>query len=64
MANRYYGVSIGGGMPTEVTEAAATTSKDVELTVNLSASGADRAQVLKCLEAISAYIATDKWPPN
>ena len=63
MANRYYGVSIGGGMPTEVTEAGSTTSKDVELAVNLSASGADRTQVLKALEAIQNYITTDTWPP-
>lgn len=63
MANRYYGVSVGAGMPTEVSEAGATTSKDVELVVNLAASGADRTQVLKALEAIQNYITTDTWPP-
>lgn len=63
MANRYYGVNIGGGMPTEVAEAGSTTSKHVELVVNLSASGADRVQVLKALEAISNYIVADTWPP-
>lgn len=63
MASRYYGVAVGGGMPTEVTEAGATTSKDVELVVNLAASAVDRVQVLKALEAISNYVATDAWPP-
>jgi hypothetical protein len=63
MANRYYGVAVGGSMPTEVTESGSTTSKDVELVVNLSAAGTDKVQVLKALEAISNYVATDTWPP-
>ena len=63
MANRYYGVAIGGGMPTEVTESPSSTSKAVEVTVNLAAAGADKTAVLRALQAVEAYIATDTWPP-
>jgi ribosomal protein L7/L12 len=63
MANRYYGVAIGGGMPTEVAEAASTTSRPIELTVDLTAAGADKVSVLKALRALESYITADAWPP-
>lgn len=63
MANRYYGVDIGGGMPTDVTESGSTTSKPVELVVDVSATGVNKMQVLKAIEALEYYITTDTWPP-
>lgn len=64
MAARYYGVANGGGMPTEVTEAASTTSAQYEFVIaNTTATGATKEQALKALEAIEYYIINDTWPP-
>lgn len=64
MAARYYGVANGGGMPTEVTEAASTTSAQYEFVIaNTTAAGATKEQALKALEAIEYYIINDTWPP-
>ena len=63
MATRYYGVSIGGGMPTDVSESGSTTSRSVELAVVYDATGANKVQVLKAIEAIKNYIIGDSYPP-
>jgi len=63
VTTRYYGVSVGGGMPTEVTEASSTTSSTVELAVVYDATGADKVQVLNAIEAIKNYIIQDTYPP-
>lgn len=63
MATRYYGVNVGGGMPLDVSEAGSTTSRTVELAVIYDATGANKVEVLKALEAIKNYIAMDTYPP-
>lgn len=64
MATRFYGVNVGGGMPTDVSEAGSTTSRTVELSVVYDATGANKTEVLKAIEAIKNYIATDTYPPT
>lgn len=63
MATRYYGVNVGGGFPTEVSEAGSTTSRTVELAVVYDATGANKVQVLNAIEAIKNYIIEDNYPP-
>jgi hypothetical protein len=62
MADRFYGVAIGGQQPTNVTEAASTTSAAVELRI------ADTAYtspllVQLALEAIKNYLQTKETHP-
>lgn len=64
MAARYYGVNLGGGMPSDVTEAASTTSKDFEFVIaNTTLTGTSKLAALKALEAIEYYLTNDTWPP-
>lgn len=63
MASRYYGVDIGGDMPTDVTEAGSTTSKNIELVVVYDATGMNKLAVLMALQALENYITQDTWPP-
>lgn len=64
MADRFYQVPIGGDMHNDVTEAAATSAGvPVELRVTYDATGANKVQILKALEAIKQYIAADTFPP-
>ena len=63
MATRYYGVNVGGKMPTDVSEAGSTTSRTVELAVVYDATGANKVQVLDAIEAIKNYIIQDTYPP-
>lgn len=63
MADRYYGVALGGELPVDVTEAGTTTSAAIELRVTYDASGASRQLVLNAVEAIRNYLIQDTWPP-
>lgn len=64
MAARYYGVPIGGSLPTNVTEASSTTSAQFEFVIaNTTASGSTKEQVLRALEAIKNYVIADTYPP-
>lgn len=63
MADRFYGADLGGKMPTEVTEAASTTSKVIELRVTYTTTGLDKVKVLDAIEAIKNYVLTDTYPP-
>jgi hypothetical protein len=63
MASHYYGVPVGGQMPGDVTEGTSTTSKSVELVVDLTAAGLSKVAVLKALEAIQNRVTVDNWPP-
>ena len=64
MADRFYQVQIGGDMHNDVTEAGASTpAVPVELRVTYDATGANKVQILKALEAIQQYITQDTWPP-
>lgn len=62
MADRFYGVALGGGLPVNVTEAASTTSAVFEFRINDTAY-ASKLQVMQALEAMKAYIATKETQP-
>jgi len=62
MASRYYGANVGAMQPTDVTEAASTTSKAVEVQVDLSKT-TSRLAVLQALEALTNYIRVVEGDP-
>lgn len=62
MADRFYGVALGGQLPVNVTEAASTTSAAIELRVNDSVY-ANKIQVLAALEAVKNYFQTKETSP-
>jgi len=62
MADRFYGVAVGGQLPTDVTEAASTTSAAIELRVSDSAYTSKQA-VRAALEAIEMYLDTIETDP-
>ncbi len=55
MADRFYGVAVGGTLPVNVTEAASTTSAAVELRISDTAYS-NKIQVLAALEAVKNYL--------
>lgn len=61
MASRYYGVN-KGGRAENVVEDSSTTSKKVELVIDLTA-GLTRAEVLEAIEYIEQKIINGVWPP-
>ena len=61
MAKRYIGVD-QGGRDVDVTEDSSTTSKNVELVIDL-AQGMSRQEVLLAIEYIENKILNDQWPP-
>lgn len=63
MTTRYYGIDLGGDMPTDVTESASTTSKAIELQVVFTTTGMTKMDVLKAIEALENYVTTHIWPP-
>lgn len=63
MTDRFYGIDIGGDMPTDVTEQATTTSKNIELRVTYDAAGMSKLTLLQSLEALQYYVSQDTWPP-
>ena len=62
MADRFYGVAVGGQLPVNVTEAASTTSAAIELRISDSAY-ASKLRALAALEAIKAYLETKETSP-
>ena len=60
MAARYYGAAVGASMPADVTKAASTTGKEVEVAVNVAA-GVEKLAVIKALLAITDYLITDAF---
>jgi hypothetical protein len=62
MADRFYGVAIGGKLPTDVTEDSSTTSAAVELRISDSAY-AQKLFVREALEAIEGYLDTVETNP-
>lgn len=62
MADRFYGVPLGGTLPVNVTEASSTTSAVVELRIN-DAVYANKIQVLAQIEAIKNYLQTKETSP-
>lgn len=65
MAVRYYGVSISGQGPADVTIDTSTTSSDIELAVddtNLTAAAVDaRAVIAQAIEAIALAVEQDSY---
>lgn len=62
MADKYYGVAVGGKLPTDVTEAASTTSLAIELRVSDSAY-TNKLYVIEALEALEGYLMTTETNP-
>ena len=62
MASRYFGIEMGKTFD-DVTQGSSTTSKTVEIVVDL-ADGATREQVLLAIEQLEMYITKNtNWPP-
>ncbi len=62
MADRFYGVAIGGRLPQDVTEQGSTTSAAVELRISDTAY-TSKLLVLNALEAIETYLQTKETEP-
>lgn len=62
MADRFYGIAIGGQLPKDVTEAASTTSAAVELRISDTAY-ATKKHVIMALKGIQAYLETKETSP-
>jgi hypothetical protein len=62
MADRFYGIAIGGMTPADVTESGSTTSKAVEIRVSDTAY-ASKQQVLNAIEALENYLITRETTP-
>lgn len=63
MADRYYNVALGGDMKEDVAEGAADTSAFVAVRITYDATGANKLQALKALDAVREYITQDTFPP-
>jgi hypothetical protein len=62
MADRFYSVVQGEGLPSQVTEGSSTSSEAIELRVNDSVY-ADKLAVIVGLEAILLYLKTKETSP-
>jgi len=62
MADRFYGIDVGGQLPVDVTESGSTTSKAIELRVSDTAY-ASRKAVELAIEALRWYIQTVEANP-
>lgn len=64
MADRYYIVAVGGDMHNDVTEGgAATPASPFEFRMTYDATGVNKVQAIKALEAIVQYVTQDTFPP-
>lgn len=61
MADKFYGVAIGGKLATDVTKANSTNSTAVELRVTVGAT-TNRQDILNAIEAIETYVIQDNFP--
>lgn len=65
MADRYYAVALGGDLPQDVVEGAvATPAAFVDVRLTYDATGANRLEVCKALNAVFGYILQDNYPPT
>lgn len=63
MASRYFGTNRGGTLTnSDVSQDSSTTSKNIELVVDLTAS-CTRNEVLDAIERIKCNIIQSDWPP-
>lgn len=64
MADRFYQVAVGGDMHSDVVEAGSTSAGSPhEFRWTYDATGANKVQALKALDAIKQYILMDNSPP-
>lgn len=67
MADRFYGCEFGtngpGNVPSVTEGVASTAGLDVEVRVTYDATNNSKLATLLALEAITAAIAQDTWPP-
>lgn len=62
MADRFYGAAVGANLPNDISEAASTTSREIELRISDTAYS-DRRAVIIALRAIERYLeAVEKTP--
>lgn len=65
MADRFYNCIVGGDMANDVTEAAATDAgAPFEFRWTYTATGANKLQAIKALEAFVQALTQDTDPPN
>jgi hypothetical protein len=62
MANHFWALDKGGRL-VDVTDAAATQSKTVEVNVDLTTDSPNQLDVILALRNIEAYIEQHPWPP-
>ena len=62
MAKRYIGLNRGNQLDGAITEDASTTSKSIELVIDLADATLTREDVLMALEALEAYLIKRNWP--
>ena len=64
MADRFYQVAVGGDMVTDVVKAGTTSAgSPFEFRWTYDATGANKMQALKALDAIKQDITTGRFPP-
>jgi hypothetical protein len=62
VASRFYGANVGAMQPTDVSESASTTSRAVEIQVDLTKT-TKRIEILQALEALTNYIRVNENDP-
>lgn len=63
MADRWYNVPLGGDLPENVTEGAADTAQYTAVRVTYDATGNNKLELVKALNAVIGYVLQDNWPP-
>ena len=62
MAKQYLGLTRGNQLNGSITEDSSTTSKSIELVVDLADTSLTKNDLLIALEALEAYIIKRSWP--
>ena len=62
MAKRYLGLTRGNRLDGSITEDSSTTSKSIELVIDLADTALTKNDVLIALETLEAYIIKRSWP--
>ena len=62
MAKRYLGLTRGNQLDGSITEDSSTTSKSIELVIDLADTALTKNDVLIALETLEAYIQKRSWP--
>lgn len=62
MAKRYLGLNRGNQLDGSITENSSTTSKSIELVIDLADTTLTKVDALLALETLEAYIQKRTWP--